>query len=432
MTPRYVAFLRCLLATATLLFGSTAWSDSDVRVAPASVGLDAAKLDEIRDYFQSEIDNGTEPGIRLLIARRGQVVVYEDFGVKNTATGEKMADDTLFRIASFTKPVTNAAAMVLWDQGKIQLDDPIAKYLPELGDADVYAGVDDDGEMVTEPANRPATIFDLMLHSAGYTYGGLLGGEHPVNAVYAKVNPADAEIDADEAVRRFGQVPLAYQPGTDYRYSFSTDLLGILIERVSGQDLPGFMQEHIFAPLGMYDTMPWVPADKLSRLMPIHTVTEEGDLVPLPFTDNGIWERDPATYEALIFSGGGGLVSTPTDYFRFAEMLRRGGELKGKRVLSEAAVELLTTAQAPQGRDTFLWAPGQGLGLNLSVVTDPSKIPYPTSAGEFSHGGLFNGYFLVDPALELVVIMQGQRLPPRYRPHHIQAVMPLLHEAIID
>ncbi|MEM7431231.1 MAG: serine hydrolase domain-containing protein [Pseudomonadota bacterium] len=394
--------------------------------------LTEPQLDSVREYFSAQVAEGHEPGIQVLIAQRGEILLHENFGVKNNATGEALTNDALFRIASFTKPVTNAAAMILWDEGHFKLDDPIDKFLPELKDLSVYVSGDAESELVLEPATRSATMRELMTHTAGFTYGGALGGKHPVNAIYANVQPAADDIDADESMRRLGTIPLAYQPGTEYMYSFSADILGIIIERISGKDLPTFMRERIFEPLAMQNTMPWVPEEDLDRLMPIHTRTEDGQLVPLPIENNGIWERDPATYEPLIFGGGGGLVSTPTDFYRFAEMLRRGGELDGVRVLSKDATQLMTSQQYPEGVRERYWAPGQGHGLNLSVVTDPDRIPYPTSAGEFSHGGLFNGYFLVDPELELVVIMQGQLLPPRYRPHHIPAVTQLLHETTAE
>ena len=422
--------IRQLLPTATLLMAAPVIAGSLPTVEPERVGMSSEKLQILRDYFQNQVNEGIEPGVQVIVARRGRVVMHENFGYKNAVAKEPLSFDTLFRIMSLTKPVTNAAAMILYEEGRFAMTDPIAKFVPELGGLKVYAGDDGNGDMVLEDAAHAPTMHELMTHTAGFTYGGGYS-DSPVNALYQELKPFEAGIDREESIRRLSQTVLAYQPGTEYMYSYSADILGLVIENISGMELGAFLKKRIFQPLGMHDTLSWVPPEQQSRLMQYHGYDENGTLTILPRMPTATG-RDHATSKPSVFAGGMQLISNPADYFRFAQMLLNGGEIDGVRILSPSTVRFMTTQRYPAGVRERYWAPGQGHGLNVSVVTDPTLIDYPVNAGEFSHGGFANGYFLVDPQAELVVIYQSQLFPPRYRQHHIPVVNALVHAAIID
>jgi CubicO group peptidase (beta-lactamase class C family) len=320
--------------------------------------------------------------------------------------------------------------MILYEEGKFSMQDPIAKFIPELAGLKVYAGTNAAGEMVLEDAHHEPTMHELMTHTAGFTYGGSYNST-PVNAVYQQLKAFEFGISKQAAVDRLSKVPLAYQPGTEYMYSYSADILGIVIENISGMDLGSFLQDRVFDPLGMDETMAWVPPELQSRLMKYHGYGANGELVVLPRVPSSSGQ-DHAMVKPVVFGGGYQMISTTDDYFRFAQMLLNGGDLDGTRVLSPSTVEFMTTQRYPAGIRERYWAPGQGHGLNVSVVTDPTLINYPTNKGEFSHGGAANGYFFVDPEAELVFIMESQLFPPRYRNVHIPIVNALVHAAIID
>ena len=422
--------IRHCLAVAALFFSLSAFAGSLPTTKPERVGISSAKLQLLRDYFQRQVDTGIEPGMQVVVARRGRVVMHENFGYRNAVTQDPLGDDTLFRMMSLTKPITNAAAMILFEEGKFSMDDPIARFIPELAGLQVLADVDESGELILEEAQHAPTMHELMTHTAGFTYGGGYN-DTPVNTLYQQHKPFEPGIDREESMRRLSQTVLAYQPGAEYMYSYSADILGLVIESISGMELEAFLQARIFDPLGMDETMSWVPPDLQSRLMKYHGYDDSGKLIVLPRmpTSTG---QDHATKKPSVFAGGMQLTSTTDDYYRFAQMLLNGGEYNGTRILSPSTVKFMTTQRYPAGIRERYWAPGQGHGLNVSVVTDPTLINYPVSAGEFSLGGFANGYFFVDPEEELVVIYQSQLFPPLYRNVHIPIVNALIHAAIID
>jgi len=422
---------RCYVAATLLVLAATAHSGPLALTAPERVGMSAARLQVLLDYFRKQVDDGLEPGFQLVVARHGQVVVHENIGYMNAETREPIGYDTLFRIMSMTKPVTTAAAMVLYEEGRFSMDDPIARFIPELANQKVYAGENELGEIVLEDPVHLPTMHELMTHTAGFTYGGSYS-DSPVNEIYQQEKPFEFGVTRQQATERLSRIPLAYQPGTEYAYSYSADILGIVIENISGKDLGTFLQQHIFDPLGMDETMAWVPPERQPNLMKYHGYDASGKLVVLPDNWNPARPVDHALVEPVMFGGGFQLVSTTDDYFRFAQMLLNGGELDGIRILSPSTVRFMTTQRYPAGVRERYWAPGQGHGLNVSVVTDPSLVNYPTNKGEFSHGGFANGYFFADPESGLLVIMQSQLIPPRYRNAHIPIVNALVHAAIID
>jgi CubicO group peptidase (beta-lactamase class C family) len=264
------------LAALLLLIAVPAHAESLKVTKPERVGMSSAKLQELRDYFQKQVSDGLEPGFQVVVARRGRVVMHENMGYMDVRTREPITYDTLFRIMSLTKPVTNVAAMILYEEGRFSLDDPIAKYIPELADLTVYAGTNDAGEMILEPPRHAPTMHELMTHTAGFTYGGPYSSS-PVNEIYQQLKPFEHGIGRQEAIDRLSRIPLAYQPGTEYIYSYSADILGIVVESISGSDLGAFMQERIFGPLGMDETVSWVPPELEQRLMKIHRYDEQGN-----------------------------------------------------------------------------------------------------------------------------------------------------------
>jgi len=421
---------RNYLVAALLVFALPANADSLTVTKPERVGMSSAKLHVLKDYFQKQVDDGLEPGFQILVARHGKVVMHENIGYMDVVTQQRITNETMFRMMSQTKPVTNVAAMILYEEGKFSMDDPVAKFIPELADLKVYAGVDQAGNMMLEEPRHAPTMHELMTHTAGFTYGGGYN-DSPVNEVYRQLQPFEFGVTRQEAVDRLASIPLAYQPGTEYMYSFSADILGIVVENISGLDLGTFMQKRIFEPLGMDETMGWVPPELEPRLMKFHGYDESGKLIILPqfLTSSG---QDHAVVKPVLFGGGYQLLSTTADYYRFAQMLLNGGKFNGVRILSPSTVKFMTMQRYPVGIRERYWAPGQGLGLNISVVIDPTQINYPVSAGEFSHGGVANGYFFVDPEEDLVFIMESQLFPPRYRQVHVPVVNTLLHAAIID
>src|SRR5665213_421477 len=325
------------------------------------------------------------------------------------ASGEPLAADTMFRIFSMTKPVTGAAMMILHDQGLWSPDDPIAKHLPEFEGVQVFAGLDEDGKARTVAPDHAPTLRELLTHTAGLSYG--FNQQDPLDMLYR-----DAEVwqsgSLAEMAARVGRLPLAYQPGAKWLYSLSMDIQGAMIERLSGQSLPRFMQEHMFDPLGMVDTAFHTPADKKARLATLYRASKSRGLVP---TDNPLMpDRDTPP---SLASGGGGLVSTIADYARFAQMLLNGGELAGARILSPEAVKLMTANHLPDwmlsagfgvGHQTI--RPGFGYGFDGAVFTDPAAAGIPVGEGTYQWDGAAGTWFWVDPKNDLLFVGMIQLL----------------------
>jgi CubicO group peptidase (beta-lactamase class C family) len=307
-----------------------------------------------------------------------------------------------------TKPITTVAAMILYEDGAFHLGDPIAKYLPELGEMSLLI----EGERVAP--HNPMTIEQLMTHTAGLTNGWHI--EHPVERAYRDAALQNSP-DLDAFIKTLGTLPLRFEPGTRYHYSVATDVLGALVERLSGQTLEQFLHERIFEPLGMRDTYFNVPAEKADRLASDHLWDAERQrIVPMP---EGLL---PSPSGVTLFSGGGGLISTARDYWRFCEMLRRGGQLEGIRILGPKTVQAMTMARlTPKVRDngateypaSHLY-PGQSFGLGFGVITDPAQSQVISSQGEYSWGGIANTKFWVDPEEDLVVILMTQVIGAPY------------------
>jgi CubicO group peptidase (beta-lactamase class C family) len=379
-------------------------------VSPESEGFSSERLENLHKLIQGEIDEKELAGAITILARHGKVVDYRTYGVKDIATGAPMTKDTIFRDYSMTKPVTGVAMMILYEQGKWLPWDPIAGYVPALAHLKVFAGVNAEGKPIVVDPVHPPTMAELMTHSAGFSYGS---GKTVVDAMYQQAHLMQSE-NLGEFVDKLGRLPLNYQPGKGWMYSASMDVEGYIIEQLSGQTLPDFMRDHIFEPLGMKDAGFYVPPEKRARFATNYRADAEERLVPaqagggLP-TD---YEKQPS-----MPSGGGGLVSTAEDYYRFAQMMANSGELDGKRVLAPATVRLMTSNHlAPNlltgefGIGQHIMRPGFGYGFNCAVVFDPPEAGLPDGKGTFFWDGAAGTWFWVDPTNDVVFVGMIQRM----------------------
>lgn len=376
------------------------------RDASEVVGLSATGLDAVDAAVQAQVDAGRIAGAITLVARHGRIGRVSSFGVDDLATGKPVAEDTIFRIFSMTKPVTATAMMILHDQGLWHEDDPIALHLPELAHVQVLAGTEDDGTPILGPADHQPTMGELMTHRAGFGYGINFGPPADrIEAMYREAGVLDA-ADLDDMVARLATLPLAYQPGTRWRYSLSMDVQGAIIERLSGQSLPDFYRTRIFEPLGMADTDFHVPAGKRDRLATLYYAAGDAPLAAIP---NPV-RPDPDLPPALPL-GGGGLYSTVTDYARYAQMLLNGGTLDGRRIVSAQAVAAQMTNRLPDslletrfGAGHQKFRPGFGYGYNGVVVYDPALAELPVGRGTYHWDGAAGTWFWVDPENDLLFV----------------------------
>jgi CubicO group peptidase (beta-lactamase class C family) len=368
-------------------------------------GMDTDRLARIEHMVGKHVDNGTLPGASALVARNGQIVYKKTMGMRDKESGLPMEEDTIMRFYSMTKPMTTVAALILWEQGHFHMNDPIDKYIPQLKNLQVY--VSGEGEdMVTEPAKSPITILDLFLHTSGLSYGFT---NSPVDKLYQKFNVRGEGRNGAQAMAELAKLPLAYQPGTTWNYSVSTDVIGYLVEVLSGQPLGSFLQQHVFTPLNMKDTGFHVPKDKWDRLAKLYTANpQNGQTVHMAQEPLGDFKSNPA-----FQSGGGGITSTIVDYYRFAQMLLNKGELEGVRILAPKTVEYMTTNHLPE---EIAYSPGEGYGLAISVTTNPRYLPVMASKGNYGWAGLASTYFRIDPAEKLIMIGATQYIPPNGNP----------------
>jgi CubicO group peptidase (beta-lactamase class C family) len=399
---------------------------------PESLGFSTPRLARIRPYLQRWVDKGKFAGFQSLIARQGKVVNFENVGFANLDTAKPMADDTIFRIHSMTKPITTAAVMMLYEEGAFMLHDRLDTYLPEFKDVQV-AESGPDGETRMVPPVRPVTIHDLLTHT-----GGLMsyGGGRTDKLFRERVEPllnGRGKNALKEIVAAVASLPLRCQPGKKFMYGVSTDVLGYLVEVISGMPFADFMRQRIFEPLGMVDTAFWVPAEKLDRLATMYgPVKDNGIEVPGKLTD--IDPLDASSYKAAdrLQSGGGGLVSTTADYLRFCQMLLNRGELDGARLLGRKTVELMMMNHLPPG-ETILEEKACGFGLGGSVLLDPtlkdSYGPTGSSVGTWCWGGASSTGFWIDFKEELIGLLMLQYQPMQTYPK--QYFSSLVYQAMI-
>jgi len=395
-------------------------------VEPEAVGFSTDRLGKVTEFVEREIADGNLVGTVTLVARHGQVVHFEAAGRYGLEDDRPMDTDALFRIFSMTKPITTVAAMILYEEGAFHLGDPVAKYLPALANMPLAI----DGELV--PSQSQMTIEHLMTHTAGLTNGWHI--EHPVERAYRDAALRQSP-DLNTYIEKLATLPLRFEPGTRYHCSGATYVLGALVERLSGQTLEQFFQTRIFDPLEMHDTFFNVPDDKTARMAGSHLWSAEQQvMVPMPA---GLL---PPPSGVTLFSGGGGLISTAQDYWRFCEMLRRGGSLDGVRVLGPKTVQAMTMARlTPEVRNngateypaSHLY-PGQSFGLGAGVITDPAQAGVISSKGEYSWGGIANTKFWIDPEEGLVVVFMTQVLGTPHSDRHRFDLKVATYQALTD
>ena len=400
---------------------------------PEQVGLSTSGLEAVDAAVQAWIDAGVIPGAVILVARHGKVCHVRAMGMDDIAANKPPATDTIYRIFSMTKPVTAAAMMILWDEGLWKPEDALEAHLPEFADAKVFVGRDEAGALVLEAADHPPTLLELLTHTAGLVYGTAFSDPHdPVDACYRTAGVWDAP-DLAGMMKRLGPLPLAYQPGSSWRYSVGMDVQGALIEKLSGQSLPEFMRTRLFEPLGMTDTAFHTPPEKRDRLAQLYFKGGDAPLAPIANLLSPDYEAPPA-----LASGGGGLVSTAGDYARFAQMLLGRGQAYGVRVMSEAAARLMTTNHLPPVlmERGFLAGhqkirPGFGMGFNGVVFTDPDQAGVPVGLGTYHWDGAAGTWFWIDPENDLLFVGLSQHLS--YAAPALQAeTQTLMAQAMLD
>lgn len=404
-------FLAALLCLVTFV---VAQAQNLPSAKPEQVGLSSARLNKITATIKADVDKGVIPGAVLLVARHGKVVLFEAVGVRNPETKAPMTKDSIFRIYSMSKPITSVAAMMLFEEGKFNLAEPVSKYIPQLGGLKVGVEKPDaSGKPTLElvPSQRDMTIHDLFRHTSGLTYGFF--GNTLVKKMYVETKVSKDLTSNAELVDRLAKLPLAYPPGTTWDYSYSTDVLGRVVEVISRQSLYQFEKERVLDPLGMKDTSFYV-TDKSRQ-----------DRIAEPFPNDrtigvGAEFNDPRVAQEWE-PGGGGMVGTAMDYARFAQMLLNGGTLDGKRILGPKTLAYMGADHLGTGIDRkMLYLPGVGFGFGLgfAVRTDAGVSPFAGTVGELNWGGAGGTYFWVDPKEDLFVVfmMQSpkQRVPYRY------------------
>jgi CubicO group peptidase (beta-lactamase class C family) len=390
-----------------------------VELHPGAAGFDAARLDRIAAHLDSRyIAPGKIAGCQVAVGRRGRLAYHAALGLRDRERNVPIGDDTIFRIYSMTKPIVSIALMRLFEQGMFQLDDPVARVVPSWRNHRVWvSGRGDD--MVTEPAHRPISFRDLLSHTSGLTYGGVLpgmGDQHPIDEIYRahQIRSAGVSATMAEFMDRLGQVPLRFQPGTAYMYSLATDACGALVELMSGQPLPEYLREHILGPLGMHDTAFQVAADQAHRFAANYARNPDKTTTLLDDPATSAYLRPPA-----FVSGGGGLTGTLADYTRFCEMLRRGGELDGHRIIGPRTLALMRMNHLPGGKDlaaldvellTQYGNVGVGFGLGFASTIDQVATGALTR-GDFYWGGAASTVFWVDDVEDMWVVFMTQLMP---------------------
>ena len=401
---------------------------------PEDVGLSSERLARIRTLMQRYVDSGKYPWAMAAVIRHGEIAYWDQIGLSDVAAGRAVAADDISRFYSMTKPITAVAALQLYEPGLYQLDDPVGDYIPALADMEVRVAEDENG-MRTEPAARAITVRDLFCHTAGFTYGFSTGdrlsrlyNEHRVD-----FNSGDGPLA--DVVARLAELPLDHHPGARWTYGVSIDVLGHLVEVLSGKTFDRYLAENIFAPLDMTDTFFQLPPDRMDRFVPCYGRTIEDKFVRIEGTKDS-----PHASGVTCFSGGGGLLSTMRDYLRFCDMLRSEGVLNGERILGRRTVEYMATNHMPDdgdlttmGQETFSETSyaGIGFGLGVSVVLDPAAAQTMSSPGEFAWGGMASTAFWIDPLEDLAAVFLTQLVPSAAYPIRREFRV-LVNQALID
>jgi CubicO group peptidase (beta-lactamase class C family) len=399
---------------------------------PEGVGLSANRLQRIDSLMQGYVDRDELAGMLVTLARRGQTVYLEKFGWMDREARRPMQFDTIFRIASMTKPVTSVAITMLYEEGHFNLNTPVSKFIPAFKDTQVFVKQSASGEIELAPLEREITFRHLFTHTAGLSYG--FNPDDPIDRLYQaagkELEQSGTPLTNQRLVEQLAHLPLAFQPGTKWRYSYAIDVLGYLVELISGLSLDEYLRTRIFEPLGMVDTTFYVSPEKASRLAAVygHSPEKEG----LQRLDMPVQEQPPS-----YLSGGGGLFSSLPDYSRFAQMLVNGGELDGVRLLSPRTVALMQMNHTPAAAlpygfiENDLYHAGYGYGLGMRVLMDVSQTGQDGSVGEFGWDGAFSTYFWIDRQEAMYGLIMLQHYPNAYYPIHPQ-FKALAYQALVD
>jgi CubicO group peptidase (beta-lactamase class C family) len=389
--------LLTIAALAALAIQPVLAAARDLPTASAeSEGMSAERLARLSAGMKEIVDSGRLAGAVTMVSRHGKVVEFDAVGKRDIAANAPMQKDSIFRIYSMSKPITGVAMMILFEEGKWQLNDPVAKYIPEFAKLKVYS-TEANGNVVMKDQNHPVTMRELMSHSGGFTYGFF--SNTPVDKMQLEADLLNPNNTLDEFIKRVAKLPLNSQPGTEWHYSISVDIQGYIVQKLSGMPFEEFLEKRIFKPLGMTDTGFYVPKEKLGRFAEFYNYDAEGKLHAVGVREglNHDFSAKPA-----LSSGGGGLVSTATDYMRFCQMLLNGGQLDGVRILSPLTVELMHTNMLTPNMTIF--GPGAGFGLDFAVYTDSAAAGGYYGKGSYWWGGAAGTWFWIDPVNDLVVV----------------------------
>jgi CubicO group peptidase (beta-lactamase class C family) len=400
---------------------------------PETVGFSSERLEQLHELMQRTVDQKEIAGVVTILARHGKVVDYRAYGQRDMASSAPMTKDVIFRDFSMTKPVTGVAMMILYEHGKWLPSDPIAKYIPEFAHLKVFKGVDAGGKMILVDPDHAPTMRELMTHTAGFTYGYF--GNTPIDAMYRDAKILDSK-DLQQMIDKLAKIPLLYQPGKGWTYSVSMDIEGYIVEKLSGQSLPDFMQKNIFTPLRMSDAGFFVPEEKRKRFATLYRTGPQGELVSDP-TSNGL-SRDYSTQPSMA-SGGGGMVSTAEDYYRFAQMLLNGGELSSARILAPSTVHLMSSNHVPAnlltgefGIGRMVLRPGFGYGYNCAVAFDPLEANVSEGKGTYFWDGAAGTWFWIDPTNDIVFVGMIQRMLGPASPDLEYRSRSVVYQALVD
>jgi len=393
---------------------------------PEDVGLSSARLQRLSDALQGYVDDGKLAGAVALVARHGRVAYLESVGFRDMESGSPMQEEAIFRIASQTKALVSVGIMILQEQGLLLITDPLGKYLPEFRATTVAEPGENGGYEIVD-AKRPITIRDLLTHTSGIGYGDGIAGDRWAEVGIQGWYFAGRDEPIGATVKRMATLPFDAQPGERFVYGYSIDILGVVIERVSGLTLDEFLRAKIFEPLGMHDSHFYLPQSKIDRLAVVYSATEEGGLERAPDPGGMVGQGAYVEGPRKSFSGGAGLLSTANDYARFLQMLLNGGELNGERILSRKTVQLMTVNHVGELRVSD----GVSFGLGFSVVEDLGARGSPGSIGEYGWGGAYHSTYWVDPEEQLVVVYFTQLIPTNNLDDHGK-LRTLVYQALVD
>jgi CubicO group peptidase (beta-lactamase class C family) len=432
-------YLKIAFAAAFVLITEPLVAQRLLPAQPETVGMSSGRLERLTESLQDYVDDNRLAGAVALVVRRGKIAYLEAVGFRDKETDAPMLTDTIFRIASQTKALVSVGVMILQEEGELLITDSVGKYLPEFMDTTVAEPNDRESYSVVA-ANRPITIQDLLTHTAGISYGSGPASKEWEDAAITGWYFANRSESVSEVMNRLAKLPFDAHPGEQWIYGYNTDILGALIEQISGQTLADFLNARLFQPLQLQDSHFFLPPEKVDRLATVYSSTDDGsvDRAPDPghkaaIPNYGYRCVECANQGSYIngprksFSGGAGLLSTATDYATFLQMLLNGGALQGKRILTRKTVELMTVDHTGD----IAYQPGQGFGLGFSIIQDPAATGLPSSVGEYGWGGAYHSTYWVDPAEELIVVYMTQLIPAIDIDDHGK-LRTLIYQSIID